>query len=405
MVSSSIDHMVAVTIFIAATLIFIGLFNQTIQTAIVYQNHRAIATKSSDLLDTMLLSPGIPENWGQTNAAVTGFGLQDPEFTQYKISPYSLMRLQSSIGTPIYYNATEMYYSNITLGGRNFLLVPHSLALNYSTATKLLGIRETYGFQLSLTPIVNVTVEDVSSSSSLTLRVKADGLGFPLSQAMISYCLLKVESHGQSSPYYDVSFGSITANNTGSVDITFTGVASGDSFAFIAYARKSGLLGVGYYERALDEEQYVVPFVDSFEDGQILLAHSYNVHVDEHPESTVFYNATYVLMAEDYTLREMPISLGKEKLVYGHGSNQTYDAITIPTFNPGILVLTYNTNNGTGVVMMPWGISTMSFPVVFGGDPQGKEWVSTDIRQVTVGEVAYQAKLAVWSLQGYQVNG
>jgi len=55
--------------------------------------------------------------------------------------------------------------------------------------------------------------------------------------------------------------------------------------------------------------------------------------------------------------------------------------------------------------MMPWGISSLSFPVAFGGDPQMHEWVATDIRQVMVGNIAYQAKIAIWSLQGYQVNG
>jgi hypothetical protein len=43
--------------------------------------------------------------------------------------------------------------------------------------------------------------------------------------------------------------------------------------------------------------------------------------------------------------------------------------------------------------------------VVFGEDPSGKEWVATDIRQVLVGNVAYQVKLALWSLEGYGVIG
>jgi hypothetical protein len=45
----------------------------------------------------------------------------------------------------------------------------------------------------------------------------------------------------------------------------------------------------------------------------------------------------------------------------------------------------------------------MSFPVVFGANPLAKDWVATDTRLVTVGGVSYQAKLALWSLQGYQV--
>jgi len=407
--ASTIDHLVAVTVFLAATLLFIGLFNQTIQTAVIYQRHRAIATKASDLLDTMLLSPGIPVNWGQTDSNLTGFGLQDPEFTQYRISPYSLMRLRSSVGEPVYYNATGQYYSNVTMGDRNFMLVPYNLALDYSYVTRLLGINNTYGFQLTLTPVVSVSIQETQfANSSATFNVTAAGVGFPLSYTTISYCFLKVDSSGPDSPSYDISFGTVNADDTGSVSINIDNVAADDSYAFIAYARLSGLVGMGYHERTNDHEQYVVPFIDSFEEGRVLLAHSYNVHVDEtETEATVFYTATYVLLTEDFILREMPIITEKEHVVYGYGTNQTFGNLTIPTHNPGILVIPYKTTgtNRDGVVLMPWGISSLAFPVVFGGDPQKQEWVATDIRQVIVGGIAYQAKLALWSLEGYQVNG
>jgi hypothetical protein len=401
MVSSTVDHMIAVTVFLAATLLFIGLFNQTIQTAVIYQRHRATATKASDLLDSMLLSPGIPVNWGQTDVDPTGFGLQDPEFTQYKISPYSLMRLRSSVGEPVYYNATEQWYSNVTMGDRNFMLVPYNLALEYSAVTRLLGINNSYGFQLTLTPIVTVSIQE-TSESPLTLKVTAAGIGFPLSYATISYCFLKVGVQGQS-PNYDISFNTVSADETGSVNINIDGVAAGDAYCLIVYARHGGLVGVGYYERVDLSERYVIPFVDSFEDGRVLLAHSYDVHLGEPPESAVFYNATFVLLTEDFTLREMPITQEKTQIVYGHGSDKTYENITIPTHNPGILVVTYTSNNKDGVVLMPWGLSSLAFPVTFGGDPSQQEWVATDMRHVTVGGIAYQAKIALWSLEGYQV--
>ncbi len=50
---------------------------------------------------------------------------------------------------------------------------------------------------------------------------------------------------------------------------------------------------------------------------------------------------------------------------------------------------------------MPWGISSMAFPMTFGDDAANKEWVATDIREITVGGIAYQVKLALWSLGGY----
>ena len=403
MVSSTIDHMVAVTVFLAATLLFIGLFNQTIQTAVIYQRHRATATKASDLLDNMLLSPGIPVTWGQTDVDPTGFGLQDPEFTQYKISPYSLMRLVSSGTDPVYFDITDQYYSNITLSDRSFMLVPFRLSLNYSQVTSLLGIRNNYGFQLTLTPIVTVDIEEVPSSNPLTLNVKASGVGFPLSYATISYCTFTVESQGQSNPYYQASYGTVTADETGSASIS-TGVAAGTPYAFIAYVRMSGLVGMGY-KICHGEGDYVVPFIESFDDGKVLIAHSYAVDETSLPNSAVFYNSTFVLLTEDFTLRETPVLLGTGKVVYGSAEDKEFGNLTIPTHNPGILVVTYNTNNGEGVVLMPWGISSLAFPVTFGGDPSQQEWVATDMRQVTVGGISYQAKIALWSLEGYQVVG
>jgi hypothetical protein len=403
MVSSTVDHMIAITVFLAATLLFIGLFNQTIQTAVIYQRHRATATKASDLLDSMMLSPGVPVNWGQTDVTPTGFGLQDPEFTQYKISPYSLMRLVSSTSTPIYYDITHQYYSNITMGDRSFMLVPYRLALNYSQTTSLLGIRNNYGFQLTFTPIVTVDIEEVPSSDPLILNVRASGVGFPLSHATISYCTFTVKSQGQSNPYYQTSYGTEIADDTGSASIPIN-VPAGEPYAFLAYVRMSGLVGMGYKIHH-GEGEYVVPFVDSFDDGKVLIAHSYVVDETSLPNSAVFYNSTFVLLTEDFTLREMPVLLGNGKVVYGQGSDKEFGNLTIPTHNPGILVVTYNTNDGEGVVLMPWGISSLAFPVTFGGDPSKQEWVATDTRQVTIGGIAYQAQIALWSLEGYQVIG
>ena len=83
--SAAIDHMISITIFLAALLLFINLFSQTNQTAIIYERHRAVATKCSDLLDNMLLNPGSPQVIGaQQLWQCYRFWLQDPEFTQYQ---------------------------------------------------------------------------------------------------------------------------------------------------------------------------------------------------------------------------------------------------------------------------------------------------------------------------------
>src|SRR4030042_258985 len=113
---ATLDHLVSVTILLAAILLFISLFNQTIQTATIYQQHRAAAAKCSDLLDTILLNEGFPLE-GEPSI----FGLHDTSFTQYMINSSSLMRLNSSTGAPVSYEKTQMMYSNMNVGLGNSL--------------------------------------------------------------------------------------------------------------------------------------------------------------------------------------------------------------------------------------------------------------------------------------------
>jgi hypothetical protein len=164
---------------------------------------------------------------------------------------------------------------------------------------------------------------------------------------------------------------------------------------------------MGYYQRVSSDQQYAVPLIDDFDSRTVIIAHSYDVHYFGPPVAEISYNATFVLLAEDFTLREMPMenSTGNVgKVNYGNG--QPYGEVTIPTDNPGILVITYRKSaTEGGIILMPWGISAMAFQVTFGADMKGKEWVATDIREVTVNNMAYQASLALWDLQGYQVKG
>lgn len=404
MTGSTIDHLVSLMVFLGAIVLFIGLFNQTIQTAILYQRHRSLATKCSDLLDNMLLNSGVPLDWGKGNCVPTGFGLQDPEFTQYRLSPFSLMRLQSLTGTPFTYPRTGATYSNMSMGFGNFLFVPYSEAINYSIASQLLGTNNTYGFQLTITPIVTVSINETHAADPLTLIIRVAGTGFPLSNALLSYCFLKVvDKGGQNEPSYTSLFNTTYTDDEGSAVVNFQNVDADSAYAFIAYAHISGLVGIGYHERVTGYKKYLLPLIDSFEEKRVLLVHSYNVHDFGPPESSVFFNATFVLLTEDFTLREMPMDNSTGKAVYGQGTEKQYGTLTIPTYNPGILIVTYQSNNEYGVILMPWGISSMAFPITFGTDPREEEWVATDIRQVLVNNIAYQAKLALWSLEGYQV--
>jgi hypothetical protein len=402
MTGATIDHIIALTVLLAAILLFVGLFNQTIQTAILYQSHRYLATKCSDLLDSMLINPGSPLGsanttfWGITNSTPTTFGLQDPEFTQYALSPFSLMRLNYSSGSPIYYSKTNMYYSNVTVGFGKSLLVPYNEVVNYSTAAGLLGTNGTYGFSLTIAPILTVSIRN-GSDTPLNLIVTVTGNGYPLANANVSYFLVNVTGQTQY-PSYNVTSGTSVTNSQGQAFVSFPGFdGTKTSYALIVYARSSGLVGAGDYEHILYNNNYPVPLIADFSNGSMLLANSADLYGGNN--QTIAYNATFILLAQDFTLREMPLSN-----LTGTISPGTYSNVIIPTNDTGILAVTYEKDPAdSGIVLMPWGVSSMSFPVVFGANPLAKDWVATDTRLVTVGGVSYQAKLALWSLQGYQV--
>jgi hypothetical protein len=413
LVSATVDHIVSITIFLAALLLFVNLFGQNIQTAIAYQQHRATATKCSDLLDNMMLNPGSPINWGQSDASPSGFGLQDPEFTQYQLSPFSAMRLGDSASTLVSYEKTSPnnYYSNVSTGFGSSLLMPASELVNYSLACKLLGINNTYGFQLTLTPVAAVSISDDYSGGYLRLNVNLMGTGFPLAGATVNYCLVKVTLPTAAGEYpsYILQNGTTQADKKGYVPVNFTDITdTNQNYAFLVYAHLGGLAGVGCYTHVSSEDKYVVPMVDDLAEQKVLLAHNYDVDSVNPAASSLKYNATFVVFTEDFAMREMPLSSPNTTGTLTSGLGNPYINVTIPTFTAGILLVTYQQSDDLsrgGIVLMPWGVSSLAFPVTFGGDPEQQDWVATDLRQVTINHVAYQAKLSLWSLSGHTAVG
>ena len=405
MASASVDHMLSLTIFIAAILLFIAMFNNTIQTGISYQQHTAMSTKTSDLLDTLLLSSGLPINWSRSDSVPVGLGLQDPEFGQYKISSLSSMRLANG-QSQTYYPRTDGYFSNFTAGYGSYLITPNTKTLSYTTAAKQLGVNGTYGFQLTLTPTVTVSIQKTSTDSPLQFAISASGTGFVLANANITYNLIAVNQDSNEYPSYTISSGETTTDAAGTATTkSFVGV-NGESraYALIVYARIYGLKGVGYYVHVPDESaKSVVPLVESFENRNITLAHSDSVGSPPVPSvySKLSYNASYAIVTEEFILRQVVLEQHTGNVTYNSGTELPYASVEIPD-NTGILIVTYkNAASGQyGVVLMPWGLGSLGFPLTFGGNSAGYSWVTTDIRQVTIDGVAYQATLSLWSLQG-----
>jgi hypothetical protein len=401
---AAVDHMISLTVFMVAILLFIGMFSQTIQTAIVYESHRALSTKTSDLLDTMMLNPGLPTNWGKSDVAPDCFGLQNPDYPQYKLSTFSLMKLSSTTQSQVYYPRTNSYYSNTSAGLGGYLFVSSDKVLNYSVVSKMLGINGTYGFLLTLTPLLNISISPVPSQPHLTFDVSVNGVSSPLAQASVTYSLFLVN---QDTSYTKFS-GTTATDEEGLAQMTFPQVnGNAQPYALIVYAHLYGLKGMGYYVSVPESlTKSVVPMVDSFAQKRVLVAHSDSI--GEYPPqsySELSYNASFAILTDEYLLRPVTLNQASSfgKVTVGSGILPDYAAINVPD-NDGILIVTYkeSVSGQVGIVLMPWGVASMAFPVTLGANPKGQEWVTTDIRQVTIGGLAYEAKLALWNLKGFQ---
>ncbi len=399
----SIDHIVSVIVLLAAVLLFIGLFNQTLSVAVNYQRNTSTAKTCSALLDAILLTPGVP-----INGTPIAFGLQDPTFTQYQLSPFSLMRLNSSLGNSLSYQKTNQTYSTITTSPNNYLLYPYTDTINYSTALALLGINGTYGFQLSLTPTVNISIAEVSTSP-LSLSLTVTGTGFPLANANVNYLLIPVLLNTSYPSFETIAnqMGSIQTNRTGAASVTFSNFSLNQNltYAFVAYAYLDGITGVGYYEHPPVGSQSIVPFLGPLSTRNVTLAHRDDIPTNSTQANTLYYNSTFILESQNYAIQQTYLAGSNPFGSVTSGTGNSPTSISMGSYTPGILVIAYNNAGNNGVVMMPWGFGSLGFSLTFGGSPMNNGWVATDLRQVQINGVSYQAKLSLWSTQGYQVVG
>ena len=399
----SIDHLISIVVLFFAVLLFIGLFNQTLSSAVNYQRNTSTAKACGDLLDTMLLTPGIP-----TAGTPIAFGLQDTALTQYQLDPFSVMRLDSSLAAPISYQKTGLTYSNITASPHNYLLYPYTDMINYSTALTLLGINGTYGFQLSLIPTVNIFIAQVSASP-LSLSLNVIGTGFPLAYAKVNCLLIPVLLNTNYPDFETIAHQTETneTNSVGSTSITFSNFYPNPNltYAVVAYAYLDGITGIGYYEPSPVGNQSIVPFLDPLSTQNVTLAHSDDVPNTSTSANTLYYNTTFILESQNYAIQETSLGSSNPSGSVTSGPGNPPTSISMGSYTPGILVIAYDNSGNSGVVMMPWGFSSLGFSMIFGGTPLNHGWVATDLRQVQINGVSYQVKLSLWSEKGYQESG
>jgi hypothetical protein len=402
MTGATIDHMISLIILIAALLIAMTTYNQMFATAVDYDQNRQVATKAVDLMNTICLSPGNPTDWGRTTSSLLGFGLQDPEAGGYALSPYSIMRLgtsNSSGGSQIvYYPKTNSYYNNLSANYGHGVLTPLGDCVNYTDAAELLGVNGTYGFSIDIVPTLDVSVSQVPDDDHLILQVEVRGSGLPLSGANLKYYLFSVDDLSVV-PYSGVA----QTDSYGQTLIEFGTINEDEAFSFTVYVSIGGVNGVGYYTKntADSDLQYVVPIIQDYTEGEIIITHAWDIFEDDSLYAAVHVNATFFVLTSDFQLQE--VDLGFTPVLLNYGEGQPYFTTQVPTSEVGLLIISYEkAANKVGTVILPWGVGALGVSASFdsGSAPSGYDFVATELRQVTIDGVSYQVKVSTWSLNG-----
>lgn len=394
----SVDHVVSIIVLLAAIVLFVGLFDQTLSVAVDYQRNTTTAKECDNLLDEILLTPA-----PSTSGTPAWFGLQGSTLPSYNLDPFFLMRLDSSVGTPVSYQKTGQTYSEIKTNPNNYLLYPYNDMITYSTALTLLGLEGTYGFQLSLTPTLNVSVT-VISTNPLSLSVNAKGTSFPLANAQVNYLLLPISLKNNCPEFETTETGTTLTNQFGSTQpITFSNFYPSPSltFAFVAFAYLDGITGIGYYVNSPVGSQCIVPFLDPLSTLNVTLANSNDVPKTSANADTMYYNSTFIFESENYAFEQASIGSPNSSGSVTSGSGNLPASISMSGYTPGILVVAYKDAGDSGVSMAPWGFSSLAFSLTFGNSPINQSWIATDLRQVEINGVSYQATLSLWSTQSY----
>jgi hypothetical protein len=282
------------------------------------------------------------------------------------------------------------------------MLTPIGDCINYTEAADLLGLTGEYGFNIDIAPTLEVEVTQVSTKP-LVLNVKIEGSGLPLTGATLDYHLLEVDK-GSTYPLLNRHSGEEVSGPSGSVDITFPLVTDNQpAYTFTVYVNLGGISGVGHYtyNTASGDVSYITPLIQDYDNGTVLIAHSWDIFNDPGIQAEVKFNATFYILTSDFSLQPYSIVNSTDHLNWG---SNDYFVTQVPASETGFLVISYlKSAVELGTIIMPWGTSSIGVASTFssGIGSEGYNFVATELRQVTIDGISYQVKVSVWKLGDY----
>jgi len=389
MATTTVDYLVSIVIVSMLLTTSILLVGQTINIALINHQDQQITLAAVDLLDNLLQNPGNPPDWGWLSIQPTGFGLKWPNSAVEMLSPFTLMRLMQTGNSAIYNN---ILYRNLGTNNQFNLYLREDEYVDYITASKLLSTYGNYGFKLSITPVLNISVTQIKVNP-LKLKITIYGTSGPLSGALLNSTLYYINNRGTSPSIVEYTPLSKESNIDGEAEIEFPGLNSNEIiYLALVKVNLAGLSGIGYHTNAADP--FIIPVVTNYSEGKVTLFS--NPVIPSTIGGLLYCNLRFVIQAGKSEFNLIKISNSIEILQSGKPVN-----ITLGTRNPGVLLISSKTSQSKScLTAMPWGISSLGLSLIFGGNPRNQKTVVVQSRYVMIDKISYQIKLALWRLDG-----
>lgn len=381
MATNTIDYIISIVIVTTVLTSSIVIVSQDLGRAVTYQQDQQTYVEASNLLNNLLQNKGYPLGWGQTNETPTSFGLNDPFAEMMMPSPFTPMRLMQTKET-IIYNSVE--YRNLTTPTTNLFLRSDEY-IDYAQAVKLLSVDETFDFQLSIIPVLRITVSQ-KNSNPLIIGVSLEGSSGTLSGASLKASLFQIKN--ESKPYPSISNPiqyNTVSNVSGDAEIAFPNLNDTTPYIVLVKADAGVISGVGYYSNAKDSP--ILPIVTSYKDGEVSLVHSTNIVGD------VYYNLTFITQVGKTDFQS--VELGT---MHGIVNTSTPGVVRLGPGNPGILLVSSKIvgDNNSKLTIMPWGITPLCLSLNYGADSADKKNIAQKSQLVSIYGLSYQVDLTLW---------
>ncbi|MEM2173319.1 MAG: hypothetical protein QXS51_03265 [Thermoproteota archaeon] len=141
----TLDNAFAFSILILILITIMGYIIPSAYVSFTTIKEHQLEEIAQSIMDKILLSPGVPENWGdihtvQSEEYLKAFGLQKANGSLYELDVDKILRVASV-------NTT----TTVTL--------PSTVRISPDTIARLLGLSNEYGFSIRITPALNVSFE------------------------------------------------------------------------------------------------------------------------------------------------------------------------------------------------------------------------------------------------------